>query len=90
MALNARRRFNKSSWIEYHGNHCLPIKVTNPNTFLLGDSIMTGLARYQAVWEKYFVLLNTMNLGIGDDRVENVLWQAATIVRTKCNSSVRD
>ena len=51
---------------------------------------MTGLARYQAVWEKYFVLLNTMNLGIGDDRVENLLWQAATIVRTKCNSSVRD
>ena len=51
---------------------------------------MTGLARYQAVWEKYFVPLNTINLGIGDDRVENVLWRAATIVRTKYNSSVRD
>ena len=49
MALNARDRFNKSSWIECHGNHCLTIKVTNPNTIPLGDSIIAGLAQYQTV-----------------------------------------
>ena len=71
MALNAREHFNKSSWIE--GHHCLTIKVTNPNKLLLGDSIVAGLGLYQAVWKKYFESLNTMNLDIGGDRVENVL-----------------
>ena len=73
IALNARGHFNKSSCIEGHHNHCLTIKVTNPNKLLLGDSIVAGLGRYQAVWKKYFESLNTMNLGIGGDRVENVL-----------------
>ena len=49
------------------------IKVTNPNTLLLGDSIIAELARYQIVWKKYLVSLNAMNLEIGSDRVENVL-----------------
>ena len=79
MTLNARGRFNKSSWIECHRNHCLTMKVTNPNTLLLGDSIMAGLARYQIVWKKYFVLLNAMNFDIGGDRVENVLWRAISL-----------
>ena len=79
MALNARRRFNKSSWIELHRNHCLTMKVTNPNTLLIGDSIIAGLARYQNVWKKYFVSLNAMNLGIRGDRVENVLWRAISL-----------
>ena len=79
MALIARGRFNKSSWIECHRNHCLTMKVTNPNALLLGDSIIAGLARYQNVWKKYFVSLNAMNLGIRGDCVENVLWQAISL-----------
>ena len=79
MALNARGRFNKSSWIGCHRNHCFTMKVTNPNTLLLGDSIMAELTRYQIVWKKYFVSLNAMNLGIGGDRVENVLWRAISL-----------
>ena len=81
MALNVRERFNKSNWIECHRNHCLTMKVTNPNMLLLGDSIIAGLTRYQTVWKKYFVLINAMNLGIGGDRVGD---------RTKYSSSVRD
>ena len=79
MALIARGRFNKSSWIECHRNHCLTMKVTNPNALLLGDSIIAGLARYQNVWKKYFVSLNAMNLGIRGDCVENVLWRAISL-----------
>ena len=70
MALNARGRFNKSSWIECHPKHCFAMEVTNPNTLLLGDSIKDGLARYQIIWKKYFLSLNAMNLGTGGDRVE--------------------
>ena len=74
MALNARGRLNKSSWIECHCMHCFTMKVINPNTLLLGYSIIDGLARYQVVWKKYFLSLNAINLGTGGDRVENVLW----------------
>ena len=74
IAFIARGRFNKSSWIECHRNHCLTIKVRNSNTLLLGDSIIAGLAQNQIKWKKYFVSLNKMNLGTGGGRVENVLW----------------
>ena len=74
MASNTQGNFNKSSWIECYCNHCLTMKVTNPNMLLLGDSIIAGLAQYQIVWKKYFISLNVMNLGTGGDRVENVLW----------------
>ena len=79
MALNARGRFDKSSWIECHRKHCFTMKVTNPNKPLLGDSIIDGLAHYHIVWKKCFVSLNAMNLGIGGDRVENILWRAISL-----------
>ena len=79
MASNTQGNFNKSSWIECYCNHCLTMKVTNPNMLLLGDSIIAGLAQYQIVWKKYFVSLNVMNLGTGGDRVENVLWRAISL-----------
>ena len=90
MALIAQRCFNKSSWIECHRNHCLSIKVTNPNTLLLGDSIIAGLARYQIVWKKYFVSLNAVNLNIGGHHVENVLWEAIhqfTAIIVQCGTN---
>ena len=67
------------SWIECYCNYCLTIKVINPNTFLLGDSIIAGLNQYQFVWKKYFVSLNAMNLGTAGDRVENVLCRAISL-----------
>ena len=73
MAFIPRERFYKSNWIEYHRNHCFMIKDSKPNTLLLGDSIVAGLSRYPNVWNEYLVPINTLNLGIGGDRVENVL-----------------
>ena len=78
MVLNARGRFNKSNWIECYRKHCFIMKVTNPNTPLLGDSIIDGLVRCQIVWKK-FVSLNAINLGIGGDRAENVLWRTISL-----------
>ena len=57
MGLVARGRFNKFSWIECYRNHCLTIKVTNPNILLLGDSIIAALAQYQIVWKNIFVTI---------------------------------
>ena len=75
MALTPTERFNKYNWVEYQRNHCFMIKDSKPNTLLLGGSIVTGLSRYPNVWNEYFAPINALNLGIGGDRVENVLWR---------------
>ena len=76
MTLVLTECFYKSNWVEYHHNHCFKIKDSKPNTILLGDSIVAGLSRYPNVWNEYFAQINAFNLGIGGDRVENVLWRA--------------
>ena len=76
MALIPTECFYKSNWVKYHCNHCFKIKDSKPNTLLLGDSIVAGLSRYPHVWNEYFAQKNVLNLGIGGDRIENVLWQA--------------
>ena len=40
---------------------------------IIGDSISTGL-EYRHIWKNYFK--DALNLWIGGDRVENVLWRA--------------
>ena len=79
MAFIPAERFYKSNWIEYHRNHCSMIKDAKPNTLLLGDSIVAGLSRYLNAWNKYFALINMLNLGIGGDCAENVLWPAINL-----------
>ena len=73
MALIPTERFNKSNWIIIMITLVFIIQNAKPNTLLLGDSIVAGLSRYPNVWNEYFALINTLNLGIGGDRVENVL-----------------
>ena len=81
MALNARRRFNKSSLIECHRNrdHRLTMKVTNHNTLLFRRLHHSRAGTISFCMEKYFVSLNAINLDIGGDRVKNVLWQAISL-----------
>ena len=76
MALIPSQRFYKSNWVEYHRNHCSMINELKSNTLLLGESIVAGLSRYPYLWKEYFAPINALNLGIGRDRVENVLWRA--------------
>ena len=71
MALIPTERFYKSSWIEYHHNRCFMTKDLKPNTLLPGDFIVS---RYPKVWNEYLAQINTLNLGIGEDRVANILW----------------
>ena len=41
---------------------------------------MPGLSRYLKVWQWYFTPLKLVNLGIGGDRAENVLWGARNLL----------
>jgi beta-glucosidase len=46
------------------------------DVILLGDSITQGWeAEGQAAWEAHFSLRRAVNLGIGGDRTQNVLWR---------------
>ena len=81
MALIPAERFYKPNWIEYHGKHSSMIKDTKLDTLLLGgsivaDSIVAGLSRYPNVWNEYFASINGLNVGNGEDRLENALWRA--------------
>ena len=75
MALIPTEHFYKFSWVEYHRNHCFMIKDSKPNTLLLGDSIVAGLSRYPKVRNECFAPINALNLSIGGDPIENVLWR---------------
>ena len=74
MTLSATVRFKKSNWLECHRYHYLLLKNQFTNTLLLGDSIIAGLLRYLKVWQRYFMPLSALNLGIGGDRAENLPW----------------
>ena len=46
---------------------------------MVGDSIVAGLSRYTNIWNNLFGN-RLINLGVGGDRVENVLWRARDIL----------
>ena len=55
---------------------------------VIGDSIVSGLRRYPTVWRNFILQYKTVNLGIGRDRIENVLWRINDIVLPKSIRSV--
>ena len=72
-------RFYKDNWVRNHKDQAALIKSSrNVSAVLLGDSIIAGFLRYPNIWYKFFDE-NTMNCGIGGDKVQNVLWRAEKI-----------
>ena len=72
-------RDNKAGWYEMHEKHESMAKRTGLEYILCGDSIIAGLSRYIDVWRKYFGPLRALNLGIGGDRTQHVLWRAENL-----------
>ena len=42
---------------------------------LIGDCIISNLARYPEIWKKYFFSHNTLNFGIPGDKIQHALWR---------------
>ena len=78
---------HKTNWINAHLKHCSRLNKRSFDTILVGDSLITGLARYNKFWNKFFKPLNAFNCGIGDDRVQHLLWRAHDL---RCFSSLRN
>ena len=75
-------RFSKSNWLELHLKHCSFLTNGKCGTILIKDSIVAGLIRYQNMWNGNFSF-NTLNYGVGGDKVQNVLWQAHNLPAVK-------
>ena len=63
----------KDGWLDSFNQHQILLNLQNPEVAIIGDSISKGLQRYSDVWKENFS--STLNLGVGGDRVEHVLWR---------------
>ena len=66
---------NKAKQQQQHDLNKLLLKLSKAKLALVGDSIISGLQRYPDVWNELFTPLGAINLGIGGDKVENIMWR---------------
>ena len=69
-------RFHNSNWALNYQSQYSKCQENQPTSILLGDSMIAGLTRYQNIWDSNFSKINTVNCGIGGDRIQNVHWRA--------------
>ena len=67
------KRLFKKNWSEFFMNHQIDLSCSTPSTIVIGDSIAAGLARFSDVWRIFSC--NALNLCIGGDRAEHVIWR---------------
>ena len=78
-----QRRY-RESWVDEHKRNIDKVVQSNASVVLLGDSLLNGLERFKRIWNDFFVPRKTLNLSIGGDRTQNVLWrlQESNLPRT--------
>ncbi len=63
-------------WVQRHESFNARAKQGNVDLIFIGDSITHGWENTgKEVWEKYYRRRKAMNLGIGGDRTQHVLWR---------------
>ena len=82
------KKQSKSGCIETHYHQKELLRKSYASVVVIGDSIVAGLRCYPIVWKDFILQSKTINLGIGGDRVENVLWRINDIVLPKSIRSV--
>jgi len=63
-----------TSWLDMHAKLVKDVEAKKGpvDVLLVGDSITM---QWGAAWEKHFPKLKTVNIGIGGDKTQNVLWR---------------
>lgn len=73
--VTAKPRTDKG-WVDRNASFNERIKMGNVGLLLIGDSITQGWeGNGKAAWAKHYTKRNAVNLGIGGDRTEHVLWR---------------
>ena len=85
--LHPKKR-SKIGWIEMHYHQKELLRKSYASVMVIGDWIVAGLRRYPMVWRNFILQYKTVNLGIGGDRIENVLWRINDKVLPKSIRSV--
>ena len=66
----------EGGWMKTHESFNERVKQGNADLAFIGDSITAGWGRNgKAVWDEYYAKRNAVNLGIGGDRTQHVLWR---------------
>ena len=69
-------RAEKASWMGRHEKMNARVKEGNVDLLMIGDSITHGWeGSGKEIWDKYYVPRNAVNLGIGGDRTQHVIWR---------------
>jgi lysophospholipase L1-like esterase len=64
------------TWMQRHESFNERVKQGNVDLIFIGDSITQGWERNGSkVWDEYYAKRNAVNLGIGGDRTQHVLWR---------------
>jgi lysophospholipase L1-like esterase len=65
-----------AGWMKRHESFNERVKKGNVDLLFIGDSITQGWeGAGKGVWEKFYGKRNAVNLGIGGDRTQHVLWR---------------
>jgi beta-glucosidase len=66
----------EGNWIQRHESFNKRVKEGNVDLLFIGDSITQGWeGAGQDAWAKHYAKRNAVNLGIGGDRTQHVLWR---------------
>lgn len=66
----------EGGWLKRHESFNARVKKGSVDLIFIGDSITQGWeGSGKGVWEKYYGRRNAVNLGIGGDRTQHVLWR---------------
>ncbi len=69
-------RADSKAWMDRHDKFNERVKEGNVDLLLIGDSITQGWeGSGKDVWNEYYTKRNAVNLGIGGDRTQHVLWR---------------
>uniref|UniRef100_A0A2P2IBV9 Platelet-activating factor acetylhydrolase IB subunit beta-like n=2 Tax=Hirondellea gigas TaxID=1518452 RepID=A0A2P2IBV9_9CRUS len=61
-------------WMSIHQRFVSQARELEPDVLLVGDSLLANLQSSE-LWESWFAPLHTMNLAIGGDQTQHVLWR---------------
>jgi len=65
-----------ANWMKRHDSFNERVKQGNADLVFIGDSITQGWERAgKAAWDEFYGKRNAVNLGIGGDRTQHVLWR---------------
>lgn len=64
----------RNMWLEKHEQHVRQISEGDPLVLFVGDSL-TDAWQYQPSWTKQLAKYRPLNLGIGGDRTQHLLWR---------------